>query len=37
MIEFKSLVLIMDIPNGCMYQTPDRPDLVEYVKISFDE
>ena len=26
---------IMDLPNGCMYQTPDRPDLVEYVKVCF--
>lgn len=28
---------VMDLANGCMYQTPDRPDLVEYVKICFDE
>ena len=28
---------VMDLPNGCMYQTPDRPDLSEYIKVCFDK
>ena len=27
---------VMDLPNGCMYQTPDRPDLVDFREICFD-
>lgn len=27
---------IMDLPQGCIYMAPDRPDLVDYTKVCFD-